>query len=184
MPQKPMKMVYSMTRFYKSEKGTLTAGNSSALTDGASAVLLMSEEKATELKMEPLAFIPDYQYSAIDPDKGLLMAPAVAAPRLLARNKLKFADMDMIEIHEAFGAQVLANIKAWETGLFEKKTDKVDMSKVNMFGGSVALGHPFAATGGRILTTMAKQMKKNNWQKGIISICAAGAMAGAVLLER
>ena len=170
--------------FDRSETGTLTAGNSSALTDGASAVLLAGEESLSSLGKEPLAWIKDFEYSAIDPDKGLLMAPGIAVPRLLTRNKLGFDDFDMIEVHEAFGAQVAANIKAWEEGLMEKKVGKLDRKRLNMFGGSIALGHPFAATGGRIITTAANQLKKNNWKRALISICAAGAMAGAMILER
>jgi len=170
--------------FDRTEKGTLSAGNSSALTDGASAVLLAGEESLSKLGKEPLAWIKDYEYSAIDPDQGLLMAPAIAVPRLLKRNGLGFDDFDMIEVHEAFGAQVAANIKAWEEGLMEKAVGKLDRSRLNMFGGSIALGHPFAATGGRIITTAANQLKKNNWNRALISICAAGAMAGAMILER
>lgn len=170
--------------FDKSSTGTLSAGNSSALTDGASALLLMSEKKAKKLKLEVLAYIKDWEYSAISTDDGLLMAPAVAVPRLLKRQKMKFKDFQMIEVHEAFGAQVAANIKAWEEGLIEKKVGKLPRELLNQFGGSIALGHPFAATGGRIMTTMANQLKKNDWKQGLISICAAGAMAGAMILER
>ena len=170
--------------FDRSEKGTLTAGNSSALTDGASAVLLMSETKANEQGREPLAFIKDYEYAAISPKDGLLMAPGVAVPRLLKRNELSFDDFDMIEIHEAFSAQVLANAKVWEEGWKEDAIGSLNWDKVNMLGGSVALGHPFAATGGRIVTTMANHLKRNYWKRGLISICAAGAMACAMILER
>lgn len=172
------------TVFDRSEAGTLTAGNSSALTDGASAVLLMSEARAEKESREPLAFIKDFEYAAIDPNDGLLMAPALAVPRLLKKHGLTFEDFDMIEIHEAFAAQVLANVKAWEEGWKEDAVGKVDWSKVNMLGGSIALGHPFAATGGRIIATMANHMKRNYLKRGLISICAAGAMAGAMILER
>ncbi len=170
--------------FDRSAKGSLTAGNSSALTDGASAVMLMSEKKAKDLGLEILAFVADYEYAAIDADDGLLMAPGVAIPRLLARNELIFRDFQMIEVHEAFGAQVAANIQAWEEGWKEKKVSKLPRKKLNMFGGSIALGHPFAATGGRMITTMANQLHKNDWERGLISICAAGATAGAMIIER
>lgn len=170
--------------FDRSGSGTLTAGNSSALTDGASAVMLMSESRAAKEGKEPLAFVGDFEFSAIDPNEGLLMAPAVAVPRLLARNNLTFDDFDYIEIHEAFAAQLLANIKAWEEGWKEPAVGKVDLSKVNVMGGSVALGHPFAATGGRIVTSLANQMKRSGAKRGLISICAAGAMACAMILER
>jgi acetyl-CoA acetyltransferase family protein len=170
--------------FDRSEKGTLTAGNSSPLTDGASVVVLSSEERAAELGKEPLAFIRDYEYSAIDPHQGLLMAPAIAVPRMLQRNNLRLEDFDLIEIHEAFAAQVLANIKAWEQGWKEPAVGKVDRTKLNVVGGSIALGHPFAATGGRIVTSLANELKRRNLKRGLISICAAGAMGGAMIIER
>ena len=166
------------------ENGTLTAGNSSPLTDGAAAIILMSETEAKRQNREVLAYIEDYEYSAIDPNDGLLMAPAVAVPRLLKRNNLSLADFDLIEIHEAFAAQVLANIKAWEEGLKEEAVGKLDLSKVNVMGGSIAIGHPFAATGGRIVMNLASEMKRRNSKKALISICAAGGMAGAVILSR
>ena len=170
--------------FDRSAKGTLTAGNSSALTDGASAVLLMSESRAARENREVLAYVTQYEYAAIDPNDGLLMAPAIAVPKLLRGLGLTFDDFDLIEIHEAFAAQVLANIKAWEEGWKEPAIGKVDRAKVNTMGGSVALGHPFAATGGRIVTTLANEMKRKGLKRGLISICAAGAMGGAMILER
>ena len=170
--------------FDRTGSGTLTAGNSSALTDGASAILLMSESRAKQEGREILAFIADYEYSAIDPNEGLLMAPAVAVPRLLNRMKLRLEDFDRIEVHEAFAAQVLANIAAWERGWKESAVGHVAPDKLNVLGGSIALGHPFAATGGRMLLTLANELKRNNLRRGLISICAAGAMAGAVVLER
>jgi acetyl-CoA acetyltransferase family protein len=170
--------------FDASPLGTLTAGNSSPLTDGASAVMLMSEARARENNIEPLAFIKDYEYSAIDPSEGLLMAPAIAVPRLLKRLNLRLENFDLIEIHEAFGAQVLANIKAWREGWKEGSIGDVDYEKLNTLGGSIAIGHPFAATGGRIVTTLANEMKRRGARLGLISICAAGAMAGAMVLER
>lgn len=170
--------------FDKSINGTLTAGNSSPLTDGASALLIMSEEQARIENKEVLATIEDYEYSAIDPQDGLLMAPAVAVPRLLKRNGLKLADIDLIEVHEAFGAQVAANVKAWEEGLKEEAVGEIDYEKVNVLGGSIAIGHPFAATGGRIVMHTASEMKRRNSKTALISICAAGGMAGALLLKR
>ena len=170
--------------FDRSSQGTLTAGNSSALTDGASVVLLMSESQAKADGREPLAFVSAYEYAAIDPNDGLLMAPAIAVPRMLRRLGLCFDDFDLIEIHEAFAAQVLANIKAWEEGWKEPAIGKLDRSKVNTLGGSIAIGHPFAATGGRIITTLANELKRRGLKRGLISICAAGAMAGAMIIER
>lgn len=170
--------------FDRSAKGTLTAGNSSPLTDGASAVLLMSEERAEREGREPLAFISDYEWAAISPDDGLLMAPAVAVPRLLKRQAMTFDNFDFIEVHEAFAAQVLANIKAWEDGWKEAAVGPFPREKLNVQGGSLAIGHPFAATGGRIIGSLAEMLHESNGGKGLISICAAGAMAGAMILER
>ena len=164
--------------------GTITAGNASPVTDGASAVLLMSEERARAEGREPLAFIEGMEYAAIHPDEGLLMAPAIAVPSLLKRNGVSLADIDLIEIHEAFAAQVLANVAAWERGWKAPATDAVDWEKVNVNGSSVAVGHPWAATGGRILTTLAYEMSRRQARRGLVSICAAGGMAGAFLLTR
>lgn len=164
--------------------GTLTAGNSSPVTDGASAVLLMSEEEAREQGREPLAFIRGMDYGAIDLAEGLLMAPGVVVPRLLKRTGLTLDQMGLIEIHEAFGAQVLANMKAWEQGWKGDPTGAVNWDCVNVSGSSIAVGHPWSATGGRITTTLAYEMARRNTARGLISICAAGAMAGAMILER
>jgi acetyl-CoA acetyltransferase family protein len=164
--------------------GTITAGNASPVTDGASAVLLMSEERARAEGRVPLAFIEGIEYAAIHPSEGLLMAPAIAVPKLLKRAGVRLADVDLIEIHEAFAAQVLANVAAWEKGWKTTATDPVDWTIVNVNGSSVAIGHPWAATGGRILTTLAYEMARRNARRGLVSICAAGAMAGAFLLTR
>jgi acetyl-CoA acetyltransferase family protein len=165
-------------------EGTITAGNASPVTDGASAVLLMSERRAAEEGRVPLAFIEAMEYAAIHPDQGLLMAPAITVPRLLQRTGLRLRDIDLIEIHEAFAAQVLANVAAWERGWKGPATDPVDWARVNVNGSSVAVGHPWAATGGRILTTLANEMARRDARRGLISICAAGGMAGAFLLTR
>jgi acetyl-CoA acetyltransferase family protein len=164
--------------------GTITAGNASPVTDGASAVLLMSERRAADEGREPLAFLEAMEYAAIHPDEGLLMAPAITVPRLLERAGLQLADIDLLEIHEAFAAQVLANAAAWERGWKGRPTGPVDWSRVNVNGSSVAVGHPWAATGGRILTTLAYEMARRDARRGLISICAAGGMAGAFLLTR
>ena len=164
--------------------GTITAGNASPVTDGASAVLLMSEDRAKAEGRQPLAFIEAMEYAAIHPDEGLLMAPAIAVPRLLKRTGVLLADVDLIEIHEAFAAQVLANVAAWEQGWKAPATDQVDWNRVNVNGSSIAVGHPWAATGGRILTTLANEMARRQARRGLVSICAAGGMAGAFLLNR
>jgi len=164
--------------------GTITAGNASPVTDGASAVLLMSEARARKEGREPLAFLEAIRYAAIHPDEGLLMAPAIAVPRLLKQADLRMEDLDLLEIHEAFAAQVIANVAAWEQGWKGEATGPVDWKRVNVNGSSVAVGHPWAATGGRILTTLAYEMARRGARRGLISICAAGAMAGAMLVTR
>ena len=165
-------------------EGTLTAGNSSPLTDGAAAVLLMSEDRARSEGREPLAFIRGMQYGAIDPAEGLLMAPAIIVPRLLEQTGVSLQQIDLIEIHEAFASTVLANVAAWERGWKGAPTGEVDWDRINVNGSSVALGHPWAATGGRIVTTLANEMVRRDASLGLVSICAGGAMAGALLLER
>jgi acetyl-CoA acetyltransferase family protein len=165
-------------------QGTLTAGNSSPVTDGAAAVLLMSEERARTDGCEPLAFVRAMEYGAIDPAEGLLMAPAIVVPRLLHRAGIEMRRVDLIEIHEAFASTVVANVLAWERGWKGAPTGEVDWARINVNGSSVALGHPWAATGGRIVTTLAYEMLRRDSALGLVSICAAGGMAGAVLLER
>jgi acetyl-CoA acetyltransferase family protein len=164
--------------------GTITAGNASPVTDGASAVLLMSEERARREGRSPLAFIEAMDYAALHPDEGLLMAPAITVPRLLARAGVKLGDIDLLEIHEAFAAQVLANVAAWERGWKGVPTGPVDWARVNVNGSSTAVGHPWSATGGRILTTAANELARRDGRYALVSICAAGAMAGAFLLSR
>ena len=170
--------------FDPSTTGTLSAGNSSPLTDGATSILLMSESRARQEKREPLAFVKTFEYAAIDPSEGLLMAPAVAVPRLLRRTGLTLGDMDLIEVHEAFGGQVACNLKAWEQGWKEPAIGTVDRTKLNQLGSSIAVGHPFSATGARIVTTLANEMKRRDVRYGLVSICAAGAQACAMILER
>ncbi|MFQ5609864.1 MAG: acetyl-CoA C-acyltransferase [Woeseiaceae bacterium] len=170
--------------FDPSPAGTLTAGNSSPLTDGAAATVLMAEDRARELGMEPLAFIKDFINVGIDPKDGLLMGPGVAVPRLLGRNGLTLDDIDLIEMHEAFAGQVASNLKAWERGWKEPAIGAVDRDKLNSLGSSIAVGHPFAATGARIATTLANEMARRDARLGLISICGAGATAVAMLLER
>lgn len=170
--------------FDRSDKGTITAGNASPLTDGAAAVLLMSENQARELDYEALAYIKDIINVGIDPEDGLLMGPGIAVPKLLQRNSLTLEDMDIIEMHEAFGGQVAANLKAWELGWKEPAIGTVDRNKLNPLGSSIAVGHPFAATGARIVTTLANELRRRDARYGLISICGAGATAVAILLER
>ena len=180
--------------FGRGEGATLTAGNSTPLTDGASTVLLASDDWAAEHGLSPLAYLVDAETAAVDyvhGDEGLLMAPAYAAPRLLARNGLSLADFDYIEIHEAFAATVLATMKAWEEEEFSVKRlgldgpfGTVDRSRLNVNGSSLAAGHPFAATGGRIVASLAKMLHdKGSGSRGLISICAAGGQGVTAILE-
>ena len=170
--------------FDRSESGTITAGNSSPLTDGAAGLLLMSEERADKEGRKPLAFVKAVEFAGIDPDEGLLMAPALTVPRILRKTGLTLADMDIVEIHEAFGAQVACNLAAWEKGWKEEAIGTVDAERLNPLGSSISIGHPFAATGARIVTTLANEMARRDSRYGLVSICAAGAMAAAVILER
>jgi acetyl-CoA acetyltransferase len=144
----------------------------------------MSEERARRENLQPLVFLRGVEFAAIAPRKGLLMAPALAVPRLLRRCGLTLSEMDIVEVHEAFGAQVVCNLKAWEEGGEEEAIGKIDPERLNPLGSSVAVGHPFAATGARIITTLANEMARRDARFGLISICAAGAMAGAMILER
>ncbi len=170
--------------------GTVTAGNSSPLTDGASAVLLMSEESARALGYKPLAFIRSYSYAALDPGEQLLMGPVLAAPVALKRAGLTIGDMDLIEMHEAFAAQVLCNLKGFESQAwaeragFSKPVGEVDRARLNVMGGSIAIGHPFGATGGRILTTLCNELIRRGGQFGLMTVCAAGGMGHAMVIER
>ncbi|MDX1432815.1 MAG: acetyl-CoA C-acyltransferase [Gammaproteobacteria bacterium] len=172
------------TVFDRSPAGTITAGNSSPLTDGAAALVLMSESAAAREGREPLAFLGDAVNASIDPADGLLMGPGLAVPRLLARTALALDDVDVVEMHEAFAGQVLCNLAAWERGWKEPAIGRVSPDRLNPLGSSIAVGHPFAATGIRILTTLANELARRGARRGLVSICGAGATAVAMLLER
>ena len=175
-------------------QGTLTPGNSTPLTDGASAVLLGSEEWAKAHNLPVLAYITFSEVAAVDffnKKEGLLMAPAYAVPRMLDRAGIKLQDFDFYEIHEAFAAQVLCTLKAWEDGKYCKERlgldqplGSIDRSKLNINGSSLAAGHPFAATGGRIVASLAKMLAQKGSGRGLISICAAGGQGVVAILER
>lgn len=179
--------------YERSAKGTLTAGNSTPLTDGASLVLLASEDWARERGLPVLAYWRDGESAAVDfvrGNEGLLMAPVYAVPRLLARNGLTLQDFDYYEIHEAFAAQVLCTLKAWEDPEYcktrlglEAPLGAIDRSKLNVKGSSLAAGHPFAATGGRIVANLAKLLGKKGGGRGLISICAAGGQGVTAIIE-
>ena len=171
--------------------GTVTAANSSPLTDGAAAVLLMSEEAAGALGFEPLAFIRSYAVAALDPGDQLLMGPAYAVPKALDRAGLGWKELGVVEMHEAFASQVLSNIQAFESRQWAQEhlgrseaIGEVDWDTLNVMGGSIAIGHPFGATGARITLTLANEMKRRDVQFGLISVCAQGGMGFAMVLER
>ena len=172
----------------------MTAGNSTPLSDGASAVLLASEEWAVERGLPILAYFVDAQTAAVDhvhKGEGLLMAPAYAMPRMLDRNGLGFDDFDLFEIHEAFAAQVVATLKAWRDPVFAREKlgrdaplGEIPADRLNVNGGSLAAGHPFAATGGRIVASLAKALNEQGSGRGVISICAAGGQGVVAILEK
>lgn len=178
--------------FDRSGEGSLTAGNSTPLTDGSSAVYLVSESIAAHYNYPMLARFVDAQVAAVDfvHGEGLLMAPTIAVSELLKRNKLKLQDFDFYEIHEAFAGQVLCTLKAWESADYcqrvlnrEHPLGSIDREKMNIKGGSLALGHPFAATGARIVSNLAKILHQHGQGRGLISICTAGGMGVAAILE-
>lgn len=192
-PDSTVEKLAKLKPVFGGPEGTMTAGNSTPLTDGASAVLLGSEEWAAARDLEPLAYFTDAETAAVDfvtKKEGLLMAPAYAVPRMLARNGLELGEFDFYEIHEAFAAQVLCTLRAWEDPVFckerlglHKPLGSIDRAKLNVNGGSLAAGHPFAATGGRIVGGLAKQLKENGGGRGLISICAAGGQGVVAILE-
>jgi acetyl-CoA C-acetyltransferase len=188
------KLAKLKTSFDFTSEGTITAGNSSPLTDGAAAVLLANESQCQREKLQPLARFVDAEVAAVDyvGGDGLLMAPTIAVSRLLDRQQLRLQDFDYYEIHEAFAGQVLCTLKAWESDAYAKKflghdhaLGSIDRNKLNVKGGSVALGHPFAATGARMVAGLASMLsrEKSSGKRGLISICTAGGMGVAVILE-
>ncbi len=180
--------------FGRGEAATMTAGNSTPLTDGASTVLLASEDWASSRDLEPLAYLVDSETAAVDyvhGGEGLLMAPAYAVPRMLERQGLSLQDFDFYEIHEAFASQVLSTLKAWEDPVFCKERlgldsplGSIDRSRLNVNGSSLAAGHPFAATGGRIVNVAAKLLAQQGSGRALISVCAAGGQGVVAILER
>lgn len=170
--------------------GTVTAGNASPLTDGAAALLIMSEERAKALGLTPLGFLRSYAYAATDPAGQLLQGPAYAAPVALDRAGMKLADLDLVEMHEAFAAQVASNLQAFASKPFattmgrSEPLGEVDRSRLNVTGGSIALGHPFAATGARIVHQALNELKRRNQNTVLCTVCAAGGLGAAVVLER
>jgi len=176
---------------FDKEYGSVTAANASPLTDGASALLLMDESVADALGYTPKAYLVSYAFAAIDPNWQLLMGPAFAAPLALDKAGMALGDIDVIDMHEAFAAQVLSNIQAFESDAFaedylgrDKAIGDIDMEKFNLYGGSISIGHPFAATGARQIMTMANELERRGGGTALVTQCAAGGLGAAVILER
>lgn len=170
--------------------GTVTAGNSSPLTDGAAALIMMSEEKAKALGYQPLGYLKSYAFAATDPADQLLQGPAYAAPLALDRAGMKLSDIELIDMHEAFAAQIASNIQAFASKAFATKLGRkgplgeVNRERLNVNGGSISLGHPFAATGARILHQSLRELKRRNLATALVTVCAQGGQGAAVVLER
>ncbi len=186
-PEKLAKLKPAFVKPY----GTLTAGNSSFLTDGAAVVMLMAEEVAKALGYQPKAYLREYTYTAQDPQEELLLGPAYSIPKLLDKTGLTLEKIDVFELHEAFAAQVVANLKCLNSDEFareklgrDKKVGEIPLKKLNTWGGSLSIGHPFGATGARLVTTAANRLAKEDGQFAMVASCAAGAVGNAILLER
>ena len=192
-PDTSVEKLAKLKPVFGGEDGTMTAGNSTPLTDGASAVLLSSEEWAAERGIPVQAYLVDAETAAVDyvhKREGLLMAPTYAVPRLLARQGMSLQDFDFYEIHEAFASQVLCTLRAWEDPVYCKERlgldsplGSIDRDKLNVRGGSLAAGHPFGATGGKIVSVLAKLLQEHGSGRGLISICAAGGMGVTAIME-
>ena len=192
MENKGIKHQYSakLSPVFDRKHGTVTAGNSSPLTDGASALLVMRESKANALGLAPLGFVKSWAYAAVDPGWQLLMGPVFAAPKALDRAGLTLKDMDLVDMHEAFAAQVASNLQALGSKKFAEErlgrseaVGEIDPAKLNVNGGSIAIGHPFAATGGRMVLSALNELKRRGKQHALLTVCAAGGLGAAVVLE-
>ena len=185
-----LEQLSALKPYFDKRYGSVTAGNASPITDGAAAVLLMSEEKAAALGYHPIGFIRSYASAALDPGEQLLQAPVLAAPKALARAGLTLQDMDLIEMHEAFAAQVLSNLRGFESQAWAERAGlkvpvgAVDRARLNVMGGSIAVGHPFGATGARITTTLCNELGRRGGQFGLLTVCAAGGLGFAMVIER
>jgi acetyl-CoA C-acetyltransferase len=192
-PDSTVEKLAKLKPVFGDEDGTMTAGNSTPLSDGASLVLLASEEWAAAGELPVHAYLVDAQTAAVDyvhEREGLLMAPTYAIPKMLARNGLTLQDFDFYEVHEAFAAQVLCTLKAWEDPVYcrerlglEEPLGSIDRDKLNVRGGSLAAGHPFGATGGRMVANLAKLLHERGGGRGLISICAAGGLGVTAIME-
>jgi acetyl-CoA acyltransferase len=185
-----MEQLASLRPVFDRRFGSLTAGNSSPLTDGAAAMLLMSEAKAKSLGYRPLGYIRSYAFSAVDPFDQLLIGPAYSTPVALKRAGLTLADMDLVDLHEAFAAQVLSVLQAFESASFARERlslshpiGKIDRERVNVMGGSIAVGHPFGATGARITLSLLNELRRRGGQFGMLALCTAGGMGFTMVVE-
>ena len=189
-PDSSLEQMAKLRPAFDRQYGSVTAGNASPLTDGAGAVLLMSESAARALGYQPLAFIRSYAVAALDPGDQLLMGPAYAVPKAIDRAGIRWSDLELVEMHEAFAAQVLSNIRAFESQKWAERLGRsapigeVNWNTLNVMGGSISIGHPFGATGARITLTLANEMVRRDAQLALISVCAQGGMGFAMVLER
>ncbi len=186
-----MEKLAGLRPVFDKKYGSVTAANASPLTDGASALLLMDESVAKTLGYEPKAYLRSYAFAAIDPNWQLLMGPAFAAPLALDKAGMTLGDIDVIDMHEAFAAQILSNVEAFESDAFaqrylgrDKAIGAIDMDRFNLYGGSISIGHPFAATGARQIMTMANELERRGGGTALVTQCAAGGLGAAVILER
>jgi len=186
-----MEQLASLKPVFDRRYGSVTAANSSPLTDGAAAVLLMAEEVAMALGHEPLAFIRSHAFAALDPNWQLLMGPSIATPMALDRAGMILSDIDLIDMHEAFAAQILSNVAAFASRSFAEERlgrsepiGEIDREHFNIYGGSISLGHPFGATGARQLLTMANELDRRGGGTALVTQCAAGGLGATVILER
>jgi acetyl-CoA acyltransferase len=190
-PDTSLEKLAQLKPVFDRQYGTVTAGNSSPLTDGAASVLLMSQERAADLGMKPKALVRSYAYAAVDPADQLLLGPAYAIPTALDRAGITLGDIDLVEMHEAFAAQVLSTLQKLESRSFaedelgrSEAVGCIDRDRMNLRGGSIALGHPFGATGARCVLTLANEMERQSAGLGLVSVCAAGGVGAAIVLER
>jgi acetyl-CoA acyltransferase len=190
-PDTSLEKLAQLRPVFDRQYGTVTAGNSSPLTDGAASMVLMSTAKAESLGLVPKALIRSYAYAAVDPAGQLLIGPAYAIPKALERAGIELSDVDLVEMHEAFAAQVLSTLQKLQSKEFAenelgraKAVGAIDAGIMNVRGGSIALGHPFGATGARCVLTLANEMERQSAQLGLVSVCAAGGVGAAIVLER
>jgi acetyl-CoA acyltransferase len=190
-PDSTLEALSKLKPVFDKKYGSVTAGNACPVTDGASAMLIMSEEKARSLGYEPLGYIRGYAYTAVDPNWQLLIGPTFAVAKVLDRTGLTLKDLDLIDMHEAFAAQVLSNLKAMASKKFAEErlgrgtpVGEIDMDRFNIMGGSIAIGHPFAATACRQIVSVLHELKRRGKNLGLVTQCAAGGMGAAMILER